>query len=173
MADLLTVALGLVTDPRLGLPVVLLAAATVLWVAALPASEPRRHRAESVAPEPDADPVSRTYTALKHEAYSSVVVETHDRLDRALMARTGRRLQEIPWLPSTARRLGVPDSKGLRGSRQELDSLYLWSARLETSSWLRWDFWRTDDGSRAKFRERLSERLGIVDRQLNALGYAP
>jgi hypothetical protein len=173
MTDLLTVALGLLTDPRLGVPVVLLAVATVVWVVAFPASEPRRQRGEAATPEPDGDPVSRTFVALRHEAYSSVVVETHDRLERALVARTGKRLEDIPWRPSLARRLGIQDSKGLRQSRQELSSLYVWSARLETASWLRWDFWRTEAGSRAKFRDRLADRLGVVDRQLAALGYAP
>ncbi|MCI4332963.1 MAG: hypothetical protein L3K01_04455 [Thermoplasmata archaeon] len=173
MVDPYTLLLGFVTDPRVGLPLLLLLAATVTWVVASPASEPRRHRGERVPPEPDADPVSRTYLALRREAYSSVLVETHVRLDRALFARTGRRLKDIPWLPSTAKRVGVPDPKGLRDSLRGLESLYLWSVRLETASLFRWDFWRSREASRAKFRTRLSERLQVVDRQLTRLGYAP
>jgi hypothetical protein len=173
MADTVSVALGLLTDPRVGLPVVLLLAAVALWIAANPATAPRRHRGERATPEPDADPVSRTYLALRREAYSSVVAESHARLDRALLARSGKRLREIPWRARAAKRLGIPDPKGLRESHQRLEALYLWSVRLETASLLRWDFWRSRDASRAQLRIRLGQRLGVVDRQLRRLGYAP
>jgi hypothetical protein len=173
LVDALTFAFDVVTDPRVGLPILLFASAILLWVATRPASDPRWERGEPAPPEPNRDAVSRTYLAVRKEAYSSVLVETHHRLDRAMFARSGHRLGEIPWFASAARRLGVPDPKGLRGSRISLDSLYLWAVRLETSSWRRWDFWRSDAASRAKFRERLSERLTVVDCQLHSLGYAP
>jgi hypothetical protein len=173
MADAPTILLGLLTDPRVGLPILLLVAATVAWVAARPAGEPRRHRSEASPPEPDADPVSRTYLAVRREAYSSLLVETHVRLDRALLARSGRRLRDIPWRAGAAKKLGVPDAKGLRDSLHGLESLYLWSVRLETASLLRWDFWRSIEASRIQFRLRLAEQLKVVDRQLRRLGYVP
>jgi hypothetical protein len=173
MVDAPSLLWGLLTDPRVGVPIVLLVAATVTWIAARPAAEPRRHRSEAMPPEPDADPVSRTYLAVRREAYSSVLVETHVRLDRALLARSGHRLRDIPWRPSAAKKLGVPDAKGLRESRHGLESLYLWSVRLETASLLRWDFWRSLEASRIKFRHRLADQLATVDRQLQRLGYVP
>ncbi|MCI4325832.1 MAG: hypothetical protein L3K00_08165 [Thermoplasmata archaeon] len=173
MVDAPTILLGLVTDPRVGLPILLLAGATVAWVASHPGSEPRRHRSEASAPEPDADPVSRTYLAVRREAYSSLLVETHVRLDRALLARTGRRLRDIPWRASAAKTLGVPDAKALRASLRGLESLYLWSVRLETASLLRWDFWRSIEASRVQFRIRLAAQLQLVDHQLRRLGYVP
>jgi hypothetical protein len=117
--------------------------------------------------------VSRTYVALRNGAYSEVLDTTFDRLDRAVDARAHCRLRSIPWLDGPARRLGLSDPKGLRQSRDALNGLIVWAVALETGSPLRWDFWRTQESSRARFQSRVSERLSVVDRQLTSLGFTP
>jgi hypothetical protein len=161
------------TDPRVGLPVVVLAAAAVVWVASPWSSEPVRRRGEPSTRAPDADPVSRTYVALRQGAYSEVLDATYDRLDRAVGARAGCHLREIPWRPRAAEKLGLADPKGLRRSRDGLDGMIQWAVALESGSPLRWDFWRTYESSRARFQVRLAEWLRQVDLQLTALQFTP
>jgi len=168
-----TVLWGFVTDPRVGVPVLLLGAATLLWFAMDTPAEPRRAGWEPATPEPDRDPVSRTFVALRHESYSTVLLESYARLDAALKARTGRRLGEIPWSTKGARKLGIPQPRELEKTRIGLDSLYVWAVRLETDSILRRDFWRTWETSRVVFLRRLAARLHAVDGHLTNLGYAP
>ncbi|HKV90111.1 MAG TPA: hypothetical protein VJQ43_02815 [Thermoplasmata archaeon] len=171
--DLVTLLRGLLTDPRVGVPIVLLAGATVVWFLLGSPAEPRRIGWERSVPDPDRDPVSRTFVALRRDAYSSVLLEVYTRLDTTLHARTGRRLGQIPWRTTAARRLGIPEPRELERTRIALDNLYVWAVRLETDSLLRRDFWRTWKASRAKFLESLAVRLRRVDGHLATLGYAP
>jgi hypothetical protein len=69
--------------------------------------------------------------------------------------------------------MGLPDPRGLRRSREGLDSLLVWAVALETGNPLRWDFWRTYESSRKNFQRRLAEHLGAVDRHLHQLGFTP
>ncbi|MCI4326235.1 MAG: hypothetical protein L3K16_01155 [Thermoplasmata archaeon] len=173
LATLVSELLDLLSDPRVGIPVLLLLLAFVLWVAGRPSREPVRRRSEPAERAPDGDPVSRTYVALRNGAYSEVLDTTFERLDRAVDAKSHCHLRTIPWTDGSARRLGLPDPKGLRQSRDALNSLIVWAVALETGSPLRWDFWRTQESSRARFQARLSERLSVVDRQLTSLGFTP
>jgi hypothetical protein len=154
-------------------PVVLLAAAVVVWAVGGPGAVPTRRRGERSAPPPDADPVSRTYVAIRQGAYSEILDATYDRLDRAVTARAGCHLREIPWRRRAAAKLGLADPAGLRRSREGLDGMIQWAVALETGSPLRWDFWRTYESSRARFQVRLTQWLGKVDQQLHALGFTP
>jgi len=169
----INIVLGVLVDPRVGLPVVLLSAAVVLWMAGRPSADPVRRRREPSPPAPDADPVSRTYVALRRGAYSEILDSTYDRLDRAVDARAGVGLREIPWSTRSAVAKGIPDPRGLRRTADALDSLIVWAVALETGSPLRWDFWRTYESSRTQFQRRLAEHLGVVDRHLTQLGFTP
>jgi hypothetical protein len=164
---------GVLLDPRVGLPVVLLAVAVVVWVAGRPSGDPVRRRGERAERAPDADPASRTYVAIRHGAYSEILDATYDRLDRAVDAKAGCHLRAIPWRARTARQMGLTDPKGLRKCREALDSLLVWAVTLETGSPLRWDFWRTNEASRVRFQRRLTEWLREVDHHLTALGFTP
>ncbi|HEV8050623.1 MAG TPA: hypothetical protein VGP88_08525 [Thermoplasmata archaeon] len=151
----------------------LLSATVVLWMAGRPSAEPVRRRREPSERAPDADPVSRTYVALRQGAYSEILDSTFDRLDRAVDARAGLGLREIPWSIRAGQARGLPDPRGLRRSRDALDSLLVWAVALETGNPLRWDFWRSYESSRLQFQRRLAEHLGEVDRYLTQLGFAP
>jgi hypothetical protein len=171
--DSLSIVWDLVSNPTIGLPVVLLVAASAVW--SLRGVPPGRLTVgfEPRIPDPDRDPVSRTFVALRRHAYSEVVRQVYERLDRALIVRCHLALAEVPWRRSVARRLGVPDPKGLEQSRIALDSLHLWAARLETNSLFRRDFWRSPEASRQAFLRRLAKRLAIVDAQLRTLTSPP
>lgn len=164
--DAVSTAFGLLTDPRVGLPILLVAVALVLWAAAWPRRRPRSVGFEPATPEPDRDPVSRTYLALEREEYSSVLHETYDRLDEAIRRRTGRGLAEIPWTEAAGRRAGFPHPRRLRRTRDALGALELWAERLEADSPFRWDFWRSAGASRRRFRTRLLAVFATVDREL-------
>ncbi|MCI4357281.1 MAG: hypothetical protein L3K18_09145 [Thermoplasmata archaeon] len=171
--DPVSAVLGFLTDPRVGLPIVLLGVAAAGWYLVGAPADPRRTGWEPSQPEPDRDPVSRTFLALRREAYSTVLLEVYGRLDSALRAKTGRRLGEIPWRTDAGRKLGIPQPRELERTRIALDSLYVWAVRLETNSLLRRDFWRSWESSRRQFLARAADRLRVVDRQLTSLGYAP
>ncbi|MGI0052670.1 MAG: hypothetical protein ACRECR_00210 [Thermoplasmata archaeon] len=157
------------SDPKVGLPMILLAAAAAAWLAARPSTDPRRRGVEPAPPRPDRDAVSRTYLALEDGAYSEVLAESYDRLERALLARTGHALAEIPWRLRSAQRLGIPEPAALRTTRDRIEQGRLWAARLETDSWLRWDFWRSRESSRRLFLARLPTLLGRIDGHLDRL----
>jgi hypothetical protein len=173
VADPVTFAWDIVSNPTVGIPLLVLIAATTIWTyLGVP-----RHRwtigEEPMAPEPDRDPVSRTYVALRRNSYATVAWQVYERLDVALVRRTSLHLTEIPWRRSKAARLGIPDPRGLESSRIALYSLYVWASQLEGNSILRRDFWRSWDGSRAVLLERLAERMAIVEHQLQRLASAP
>ncbi|MHB8352575.1 MAG: hypothetical protein ACYDFT_07825 [Thermoplasmata archaeon] len=161
--------LSFLTDPRVGFPALLLIVAAGLWLVRGPVGGPRRTGAESRPPRPDRDPVSRTYLALEEENYGELLNESFDRLDRALEARTGHHLTEIPWRRRAARRLGIPEPEGLRAVRDRLINFRAWAYRLEADSWLRWDFWRSRELSRRRLLTELPPLLGRIDGHLDRL----
>lgn len=167
--DAVALAESFLTDPRVGIPALSLAVAGALWGLLGSPAVPRRRGAEAPAMRPDHDPVSRTYLDLDEGNFSGLLAEGHDRLDLALKERTGHHLEEIPWRRRAAARLGIPEAPALRLLRDRLVSYRAWAFRLETDSWLRWDFWRTREQSRRRFLAELPLLLGRVDRQLTRL----
>jgi hypothetical protein len=165
VTDLLSLG-GLLSDPRFGIPLMLLAFALATWLLAGPARQPRREGWERPVAPPDRDPVSRSYLAVERGQYSVLLREAYDRLDRAVATRTGRSISALPWRVRKARALGVPDPKGLSRLRSEFGALEIWSLRLETDSWLRRDFWRSAEASRRRFTRRLAGLLALLDGQL-------
>lgn len=165
--------MGFVRDPRVGLPLLLLAEAAILLAVLRPKAGPRRTGWELPPREPDRDAVSRTYLALRRGMFSPVLHESYDRLDRAVRARTGRALYELPWLARSASRLGLRDAQGLYRLRNRIDAYELWALRLESDSWLRHDFWRSQESSRAKFLERLPPLFDRIDARLELLKETP
>ncbi|MCI4346853.1 MAG: hypothetical protein L3K07_08920, partial [Thermoplasmata archaeon] len=81
--DTLHIFLLHLANPRIGLPLLLLVVAILLWLAAAPRGRPRTKGFDPPVPVPDRDPVSRTVLALRTETYSAVLLEAFDRLDAA------------------------------------------------------------------------------------------
>lgn len=169
MTGTVALLLSFATDPRVGIPALLLGAAGTLWLLTGPVGTPRCRGAESPPPRPDCDPVSRTYLALADESYGELLAESFDRLDRALRIRTGHRLSDIPWRRRAARRLGIPEADRLRAVRDRLLRFRAWADRIETDSWLRWDFWRSREQSRRRLLTELPTLLGRIDGHLDRL----
>jgi hypothetical protein len=65
------------------------------------------------------------------------------------------------------------DAKGLYRLRDRLDAVELWALRLEADSWLRRDFWRTRESSRARFLGLLPHLFDRVDARLQLLRETP
>ncbi len=164
---------GALTDPRVGLPLLLLAGTLAAWLYLRPVRDPASGRWEAPTPEPEEESVSRTYLGLQRAQYSVVTREMYDRLDRRVRARTGRALDEIPWWNPSARALGLADPAELRRCRGRLDGLTVWSTRLETANPFRWDFWRTPEESRRKLLLRLGPDLARAGRQIRLLDQVP
>lgn len=173
MVDPVTAGLGMLGDPRVGAPAVVLTASLAIWLWLRPRREPESSRSEAARPEPDQESVSRTYLGLHRGEYSVASREMYDRLSRRLQQRTGRSLEQVPWWNPSARRLGIPDPSGLRRTRGRLSSLTDWALRLETGSPFRWDFWRTAEGSRRQLIARLGPGLQSAGRQIRLLDKVP
>ncbi|MCI4363067.1 MAG: hypothetical protein L3K13_02005 [Thermoplasmata archaeon] len=171
--DTLHVFLLHLANPRIGLPLLLLAVALLLWLLAAPRGRPRRKGFDPPVPVPDRDPVSRTVLALRTETYSAVLLEAFDRLDAALRRRRGLPIVELPR--STPAALAIPraESKQLRKLAERLTRLHLYARELEAGSRLRWDFWRSLANSRRRFFVRLDLLLGEVDSTLKLLERTP
>ncbi len=165
--------LGLLTEPRVGLPLTLIVAGLAAWYALGTRGEPRRSSWEAAPPLSDAESVSRTYLALYRGEYSVAVREMRDRLDRRVRARTGRSMHELPWRGGAQRRLGIPDPRRLRASREVLDGLERWAYRLETGSYFRWDFWRSAESSQRALHARLGSGLLQAGQTLRRFDPAP
>jgi hypothetical protein len=166
MTALLTALTDLLTDPRIGLPTLLLAAAAIATAVLYPRREPRTIGHEAMTRESDRDSVSRTYLAIQQGRYADVLAETYRRLDRAVYHRTQRTMRELPWGLVAAQQLGIEDPKGLRRTQHDLDTLEWRTRRLEGGSWVRWDFWRSYENAHAHL-VAASERLFTrVDEQL-------
>ena len=159
-------------DLRLGLPLLLLMAGTLIALFGWPRRDPMRAGLERPPRDPERDPYSVTYLSLERGAYASVLREAYERLDRALRARTGVALADIPWRRSVARRRHIPDPKGLERCRQTLDRLELWSLQLELGSLVRLDFWRGRARSRRHLFARIDPALGRVEHYLSLLEQA-
>lgn len=156
-------------DPRVGLPLLLVTAAAVAWLLLAPRGLPRSTGFDPPVPVPDRDPVSRTVVALRLEQYSTVLLEAYDRLDASLRRHRGTPLDEVDRSPTGAPPLAPADRRRYRRRAARLTQLHLHALRLESGSWLRWDFWRSLEASRRAFFRRLDSLLGEVDRDLTLL----
>jgi hypothetical protein len=163
----------LLANPRIGLPLLLLTVALLLWLLAAPRGRPRTRGFDPAVPVPDRDPVSRTVLALRTETYSEVLLEAFDRLDAALRRRRGLPILELPR--STPAALAIPraERKRLRRLAERLTRLHLYARELETGTRFRWDFWRSLASSRRRFFHRLDTLLGEVDSTLKLLEKTP
>jgi hypothetical protein len=169
MTGPLELTLEALSDPRAFLPLIVLTAALAAWIAFGPAREPRRAGYEPPLPAPDRDAVSRLRGAMDRGECAPFVRAAYERLDRAVLARTGRPLGELPRRSAAARRAGLPDPREVARLRQRLDALELWAERLDSRRGLRRDFWRTEPASRRQLTSRLPALLASVDRQVERL----
>jgi hypothetical protein len=156
-------------DPRVGLPLLLIVVSGLAWLLLAPRGRPRTTGFDPPVPVPDRDPVSRTVVALRTEEYSAVLLEAYDRLDASLRRHRGMPLDEVDRPPTGAKPLPPAERRRYRRLASNLTQLHLHALRLESSSWLRWDFWRGLEASRSWFFRRLDSLLGEVDRDLTLL----
>ncbi|MCI4323607.1 MAG: hypothetical protein L3K03_06270 [Thermoplasmata archaeon] len=170
MTALLTLLEEFFVNPTVGLPVVLIAGGLAVWTfASAPRVSPRRIGWDPAYPTNDRDPVSRTYWAIDHGEYSHVLSETYDRLNVALLDKTGVPLDQVPRSRRAAAQKKIPRAQELRALRGGIDRLYVWSLSLERGTWLRWDFWRTPEASRRVFTAEFARLLQRIGAQLKLL----
>jgi hypothetical protein len=169
MTALLTVLMDLLTDPRIGLPSTLLAVGVIAAATLYPRRRPLVVGHDSLSRESDRDSVSRTYLAIQQGRYGDLLAETYRRLNRAVLYRTGATFETLPWDVRRMEELGIEDARGLRRTQHTLDALEWRARRLEAGSWFRWDFWRTDESSKAHLIRQSEALFREVDAQLARL----
>jgi hypothetical protein len=134
---------GFISDPRWGIPFLLILEATILWVAWNPRSPPLLGARRTSWARPEGDAVSRMYYAVQDRRYSVLVRWSRERIEELHRARSGgARLPALPW---TFRRRSRSPSDPYVLRRLTLDlSTFEWEAReRELGVHLRWAFWRT------------------------------
>ncbi|MCI4367219.1 MAG: hypothetical protein L3K08_05670, partial [Thermoplasmata archaeon] len=145
---------GFISDPRWGIPYLLLLEATILWVAWNPRAPTLLGARRISWTRPEGDAVSRMYYALQDQRYSVIVRWSRERIEELYVARSGVRLPTLPW---TLRRRSpiVSDPYNLRRLTQDLGN-FEWEAReREVGVHLRWAFWRTRQRDSALYEARV------------------
>jgi hypothetical protein len=158
--------IGFISDPRWGIPFLLLLEATILWIAWNPRAPGLLGARRTSWTRPEGDAVSRMYYALQDRRYSIVVRWSRERIEELYRARSGLKLPALPW---TLRRRSkaIEDPYNLRRLTLEL-SAFEWEAReREIGVHLRWAFWRTRRRDNALYETRVD---GILTRAHSAIG---
>src|SRR5215470_15879154 len=102
------------TNPVLGVPVLLIAAAVLMCVVLRPRSLlPLRARGTREVPPSD-DAVSRIHRAVEAQENSALVEVAWTHLDNSVRRRFRVGINEIPWRTARAERMGISGSRRLR-----------------------------------------------------------
>jgi hypothetical protein len=151
--------IGLVVDPRWGIPVLLMLEAALLWVAWNPRPPPALGAQRGSWTRPSGDPVSRIFYALGDGQYSVLLRWTRERIAELYQARNGEPLPASvfgirAWLR------GLPeDSSRVRRLAREIGAQEWEAHERETGGHVRWAFWRTKARDEAIYRDRIEALL--------------
>ena len=159
---------GFISDPRWGIPFLLLLEATILWVAWNPRAPSLLGARRSSWTRPEGDAVSRMYYAVQDRRYSVIVRWSRERIEELYAARSGAKLPTLAW---TFRRRSpdLADPYNLRRLTGDLAG-FEWEAReREVGVHLRWAFWRTRRRDAALYEARVSRILDRAHRSIGAL----
>lgn len=160
--------LGLVLDPRFGIPFLVLLEATLLWVAWNPRANPPLGARRRSWRQPQGDAISRIYYALRDEQFSTLVRWSRQRIEELYEARAHAPLPALPWTFRRGRG-GPEDPYALRRLTLDLGS-FEWEAReREIGVHVRWAFWRTRARDRALYRARVGALLDRAETAIRGL----
>ena len=165
--------LGLILDPRFGIPFLVLVEGSVLWFAWSPRPlAPLGARRQSWH-RPGGDPVSRMYYALRDQQFSTLVRWSRERIEELYQARSGGRLPAFPW-SWRHRSTGPTDPYVLRRLTLDLGG-FEWEAReREIGLHVRWAFWRSRARDQTLYKARVDHLLARAHAAIAALeGSAP
>ncbi len=161
--------LGLLIDPRFGVPFLLLVEATMIWTYTRPRGLATLGALRQGRGRPAGDPVSRMFHAIGDRRFSVVIRWSRERLGELYQARNGHPLPT----PLLSLHREPAEAPGDLGTLQRLNrdlSTFEWEAReREAGLHYRWTFWRTRRGEEARYRARVARLLGRAQESITAL----
>jgi hypothetical protein len=162
---------GFISDPRWGIPFLLLLEATILWVAWNPRAPTILGARRASWSRPEGDPVSRMFYAVQDQRYSVIVRWSRERIEELYHARSGAKLPTLPW---TLRRrsLSPTDPYNLRRVTQDLSNFEWAALERETGVRIRWAFWRTRQRDTEIYEARVDRVLRTAQAAIGALEVA-
>ena len=161
----------LLTEPTVGLPILLtlgLAAAWLLW-SPRPLERPPAVRRTWYPPT--TDPVSLVYYALADGRYSTVLGTVYERLDEAVEGRYHIVIGQLPVLSTED--APIPGAQGLRRAARQIRRAYSEALQRESPYWFRWTFWRPEEIDRDRFLGRVDDAIRVSAEWISTLEATP
>jgi hypothetical protein len=163
---------GFISDPRWGIPFLLMLEATILWAAWNPRAPATLGARRTSWVRPDGDPVSRMFYALGDERFSIIVRWSRERIEELYEARSGQPLPAIPW--GLFRRPDLPDNRfHLRRLTLDLGAIEWDAQEREAGDHIRWAFWRTRERDSTLYKARVDRLLTRAQNAILDLEAAP
>ncbi len=161
----------LVTEPTLGIPILITLLATAGWFLWSPRPLERPPPVRRSWYPPTTDAVSLIYYALADGRYSAVLATVYERLDRAVERSHHIVIAQLPlW---DAERTGVPDPAGLRRAARKIRGVYAEALQRESPYWFRWAFWRPAEKDQNLFLARVDDAIRVSAHWISTLEGTP
>jgi len=161
----------LVTEPTLGVPILLTLGAAAGWLLWSPRPLERPPPVRRSWFPPTTDPVSLVYYALADDRYSAVLATVYERLDRSVERRHHIVIAQLPFFHPE--RTGVPDPKGLRRAARKIRGVYAEALQRESPYWFRWAFWRPAEIDENRFLNRVDDAIRVSAHWISTLEGTP
>jgi len=163
--------LYLLTEPTLGVPILISLVAMVawLWWSPRPLERPPLVRRTWFAPT--TDPVSLVYYALADGRYSAVLATVYERLDRACERAHGIVIAQIPIFH--AEQTGVAQPAALRRAARQIRRAHAEALQRESPFWFRWAFWRSAKLDEDRFLARVDDAIRVSADWISTLEGTP
>lgn len=161
--------LAFVSEPTIGIPILVSAWVAVAWILWGPSPERRPPLLRRNWFPSDADLTSYVYFALADGRYSTVLEAATARLNETVHKRLGWTLAQLPLTEWGAERMGVPQARELRRVGRSLQEARAAAVVREGRFFIRWRFWLSPEADRRRFLSHVGRSLAESARWIRDL----
>lgn len=163
--------LDLLTEPTIGVPILLTLGGMAAWFLWSPRPVERPPSVRRSWFPPTTDPVSTVYYALADGRYSTILATVYERLDRAVERKYHLVIGQLPLF--RPERTGVPNAAELRRASRKVRTAYAEALQRESPFWFRWAFWRRTGADEDAFLARVDDAIRVSADWISTLEGTP
>ena len=169
MASLLGPWTGLLTDPTIGIPILLVAVTLGVWLFSNFTGFRSAELTRTTWLRPDRDAVSQTFYAIEDRKYSRLLRAVYDRCDRAIHLRYSVGLADLGWRPWPTKAGRIPERKELLEIRDALSRRFTEAVGREQPFRVRWAFWRGAAQDDRRYLARVDAAISRAETMVHQL----